>query len=70
MILSMIDVLELKKIAEEKYGVYIHFHDACGGMSLSIDEKNDDVRKLIEDYCAQKQVRLKISADGTGFIIE
>lgn len=28
---SYSQVLEFKRILDEKFGVYLHFHDACGG---------------------------------------
>ena len=35
---SYSQVLEFKRILDEKFGVYLHFHDACGGQYFSFDE--------------------------------
>ena len=41
---SYSQVLEFKRILDEKFGVYLHFHDACGGQYFSFDEaEKDDV---------------------------
>ena len=45
---SYSQVLEFKRILDEKFGVYLHFHDACGGQYFSFDEaEKDEVLSLI-----------------------
>ena len=39
---SYSQVLEFKRILDEKFGVYLHFHDACGGQYFSFDEAEED----------------------------
>ena len=39
---SYSQVLEFKRILDEKFGVYLHFHDACGGQYFSFDEAEKD----------------------------
>ena len=50
---SYSQVLEFKRILDEKFGVYLHFHDACGGQYFSFDEaEKDEVYQFLTSYFA------------------
>lgn len=40
---SYSQVLEFKRILDEKFGVYLHFHDACGGQYFRLMKRKDEV---------------------------
>jgi hypothetical protein len=38
MVLSMQTVIDMKKGLDENFGLYLHFHDRCGGQSFGFDD--------------------------------
>ncbi|MBQ9236161.1 MAG: hypothetical protein IJ184_06850 [Alphaproteobacteria bacterium] len=52
-------VIDLKKKIKENFGIELHFHDTCGGMYFSVDEKNEQVSEYIENYFKEREKKLK-----------
>ena len=60
-------VLELKKAVQDNFGVYLHFHDSCGGQSFSIEEDSEELRGFITDFFAARGINIKFTVDGLSF---
>ena len=59
---SYSQVLEFKRILDEKFGVYLHFHDACGGQYFSFDEaEKDEVYQFLTSYFANIGGKINIA---------
>ena len=69
-ILDYTEVLELKRAINEKYGIYVHFHDACGGQYFNIDETKDGVQQFIKEYFSVKNLMPVFSESGLSFTLE
>lgn len=69
-ILDFTEVLELKKAVREKYDINIHFHDACGGQSFSIEKPQKGFQQFIKEYFSVKNLLPEFSKDGLSFILE
>ena len=63
-------VIDLKKQIKENFGIELHFHDTCGGMYFSIDEKNDQISQYIENYFQKRGKKTKVSANGLTFSVD
>ena len=69
-ILDFTEVLELKKVVQEKYNIYVHFHDACGGQYFSMEETKDGVQQFIKDFFSVKKLLPVFTDDGLTFTLE
>lgn len=69
-VLDFAEVLELKKAISEKYGIYVHFHDACSGQYFSFDETKDGVEQFLKEYFSVKNLLPVFSDDGFSFTLE
>ncbi|MBR1680182.1 hypothetical protein IJ707_00140 [bacterium] len=69
-ILDYTEVLELKKAVGEKYGIYVHFHDACDGQYFNMDETKDGVQQFIKEYFSVKNLLPVFSESGLSFTLE
>lgn len=69
-VLDFAEVLELKKTISEKYGIYVHFHDACSGQYFSFDETKDGVEQFLKEYFSVKNLLPVFSDDGFSFTLE
>ncbi|MBR2525433.1 hypothetical protein IKE67_03095 [bacterium] len=69
-ILDFTEVLEFKKAIDEKYGLYVHFHDACGGQYFSFDETKDGVQQYAKEYFSVKNLLPVFAEDGLSFTLE
>ena len=68
---TMFEATEFRRGMEEKFGIYTHFHDQCGGgFSFSYDEPlSDEHRSYMEKYFSERGITLQISDDGRSFIM-
>ena len=64
---SYSQVLEFKRILDEKFGVYLHFHDACGGQYFSFD---DEVYQFLTSYFANIGGKIHIAANKLTFTVD
>ncbi len=69
-ILDFTEVLELKKVVQEKYNIYVHFHDACGGQYFSMEETKDGVQQFIKEFFSVKKLLPVFTDDGLTFTLE
>ena len=69
-IIDFNEALVFKKEVYEKYGVYIRFHDACGGQYFDMDETKDGVQQFIKEYFSVKNILPVFSESGLSFTLE
>ncbi len=69
-ILDFSEVLEFKKAINETYGLYVHFHDACGGQYFSFDETKDGVKQFVKEYFSVKNLLPVFTNDGLSFTLK
>ncbi|MFV0527570.1 MAG: hypothetical protein ACK5MN_02455 [Lachnospiraceae bacterium] len=70
MIITTDDVLLFKKHMMDQLNVWVHFQDACGGQSFSLDETSEEIRAVIRRYFENKNLYVSFSEDGLYFRIE
>ena len=70
MILSISDVVELKRAITEKFSSQIHFHDGCGGQYFSVDELTDDMKAFLIEYFSERKLKVCFSESGDSFTVE
>ena len=67
-ILSLYDVIDLKKEASDRFGYTIHMHDACGGQSFSTEEPmSGELKTYIEQFCTEKGLTVQFMEGGKFF---
>lgn len=54
MYITIGEVAKLKADIKELFSAEIHFHDACGGMFFSLDEKNPALQEYLTNYFSEK----------------
>lgn len=69
-IISFDEVLKLKHACDEKFKEHVHFHDACGGQSFSIETDSDEIRNFIINFMAEMNYKVKFHEGGMFFTIE
>ncbi len=68
---SYSQVLEFKRIFDEKFGVYLHFHDAYGGQYFSFDEaEKDEVYQFLTSYFANIGGKINIADNKLTFTVD
>ncbi len=70
MIVNLSDVNELKKAVEEKFSVKIHFCDACGGQSFTVESPTEEAKAYISAFFAAKKLQSVFSEDGRYFTVK
>ena len=65
------DATEFRQNMEDRFGIYTHFHDQCGGgFSFSYEDPLlDEHREYIEKYFAEFGITLQFSEDNKSFIM-
>ena len=70
MALGLDEVIELKKLIQDKYGKPMHMHDSCAGQYFSFDEPIEGIEETVQQYLDSKghkgwfaQDRLTFTAD-------
>ena len=69
-ILDFSEVIEFKNAVSEKYGLYVHFHDACSGQYFYFDEKKDGIQQFCKEYFSVKNLLPVFADDGLSFTLE
>ena len=69
MFITIGEVSKLKADVKELFSAEIHFHDACGGMFFSLDEKNPALQEYLTDYFSEKNLKIHFSDDGLQFSV-
>lgn len=53
-VLTLEDIIDLKKQVKEHFGVEVHAHDACGGQSFDVAEMTPALKKFLTGYLKTK----------------
>ena len=69
-ILDFTQILEFKKAVKDKFGIYVHFHDSCGGQSFYLDKTKNGVQQFCKEYFLVKNLLPVFSDDGLSFTLE
>lgn len=48
--LNLDQVLDLKEIVKERFGVEVHYHDTCGGQSFDVKEMTPELKSYLQGY--------------------
>lgn len=66
---TMFDVIDLKSILKP-YNVTLHFVDACGSQSFSLEGMiNEEIKTIISDYFQKKGMSINFIRNDSMFII-
>lgn len=68
--ISLSDIVELKKELKDIYGVELHFHDVCPKPYFTLDRKDESVKNYISDFLRNKSLKAVFSKDDTHFTVE
>lgn len=66
-ILSLDEIIELRKAVMENFNVKVHAHDTCPAQFFTLDEKNQKVEDFIIEYFAEKNLKAIFKQDGLSF---
>ena len=69
MALTLSEVIELKNLINEKGGVEIHMHDACGGQYFTLGEPSPETVGIIKSYLEPKGIKARYSPNNDSFTI-
>ena len=64
------NVIKIKNAVNEKFGEYVHFHDACGGQYFSLETDSDDIRDFIKDFMLKIDYKVIFDKSGLSFTLE
>jgi hypothetical protein len=68
--ISLNEVNLLKKIIDEKFGVYMHMHDVCGSPYFSFDEEmSEQLKGFLQGYFIAKGNDVAYPADNKSFYV-
>lgn len=70
MILDFDEVLKLKKEIADRYGNYLHFHDACGGQSFDLEQAQPEAKEYLIGYFQGRGGEAVFSEDGKHFYVK
>ena len=68
---TLFEATEFRQALQERFDIYTHFHDQCGGgFSFSYDEPLPvDAREYIEEYFEECSMKVQFSGDNSSFIL-
>lgn len=69
MLLSLDDIIELKKNILKKYNKTLHMHDTCAGQYFSLDDKIEGIEVYIREFLKGKNITPVFSDDKLSFSI-
>lgn len=70
MILGFDEVLNIKKEIADRFGNYLHFHDACGGQSFDLERPQPEAREFLENYFNDRGAKAVFDSEGTHFVLK
>lgn len=70
MILSLTDVSALKKEFADRFSEELHFCDACGGQSFTIENPTKEMQEFVSAYFAAKNLKAVFSESGERFCVK
>ena len=44
------NVIKIKNAVNEKFGEYVHFHDACGGQYFTLEHTSPQIIEFIKEF--------------------
>lgn len=68
--LSLSDIMKMKKELNDVYGAQLHFHDVCPKPFFTLDKTNDEIKNYIYDFLRAKNLTASFSDDDTHFTVE
>lgn len=63
------EVLKLKEYLKQ-YNKAVHFHDSCGGQYFTLEEKDEELEKLIRGYFEEKNQAVLFDESGIQFVVK
>ena len=68
---TLFEATEFRQVLQERFDIYTHFHDQCGGgFSFSYDEPlTVDVREFIGEYFEERGMKIQFSGDNSSFVL-
>lgn len=70
MILGFDEVLKLKKEIADRFGNYLHFHDACGGQSFNLERPQPEAKAYLIEYFRSRGAVAVFQEDGMHFYVK
>ena len=67
MIISTLEIAQLKRELADKFSAELHSHDSCGGQSFSLDKSGEDITEYITAFFAELGVKIKFTPDNKQF---
>ena len=61
--LNLNEIVELKSQVKSRFGVTLHFHDACPKAFFTLDKQSRDAEKFIEEFLSQRKLFPRFSDD-------
>lgn len=68
-VLTLDDIIQLKKQVQERFHETLHTHDTCGGQSFSVRELTPELRSFLTDYFRQKGLKPTFSDTDGQFVV-
>ena len=68
---TLFDATEFRGALQEKFDIYTHFHDQCGGgFSFSYDEPlTEEAKEYIRGYFGERGIEAQFAGDDKSFIM-
>lgn len=69
-IIDFSEVIKIKKAVNDKFGEYVHFHDACGGQYFNLENTSCEIVEFIKEFVKTLGYCAKFDDDGIIFTLE
>jgi hypothetical protein len=70
MVLTIQQITELKGALSERFGVYLHVSDACGGQMFWFEEKpSEEVFEFVSQFLSKLGGKTDFTEDGKAFTV-
>lgn len=63
------EVIAFKKYLEQ-FNAVVHFHDACGGQSFTLEQTSEKLRNSICEYFKKQGKTVSFAEDNINFIVK
>ena len=67
---DILKIIELKKTLDEKFGLYLHIHDGCGGQYFTVDNITPQGKDFIVEYFRNMKYSVVFNSDENEFYLE
>lgn len=69
-VLTLDDIIALKKQVKERFGQDLHSHDTCGGQSFDVQDLTPDLREFLTEYFGRKGLKPTFSDFDGQFVLK